>query len=75
MQLLITAKQQASLFQHDTSPFELDIDFLVQMQVPTHGNLTLKWEADDRWWRKIVVADFEQIDLHQSQCPFYTSTN
>jgi TonB family protein len=73
-QLLITAKQQASLFQHDVSPFELDIDFLVQVQVPTQGHLSLKWEADERWWRKIVVGDFEQIDIRNGD-RLYTSRN
>jgi TonB family protein len=62
-QLFMTAEQQSNLFQHDASPFELDVDFLVQLQVPTQGRLTLKWEADDRWWRRIVMGDFEQIDI------------
>jgi TonB family protein len=62
-QLLMSAKQQSNLFQHDASPFELDVDFLVQLRVPTQGRLTLKWEADDRWWRRILMGDFEQIDV------------
>ncbi len=73
-QLLITAKQQASLFQRDASPLQLDVDFLVQMRVPTQGHLTLKWEADDRWWRRIVMGDFEQTDIRIGD-KLYTSRN
>ena len=73
-QLFMTAKQQSNLFQHDASPFELDIDFLVQLRVPTQRRLTLKWEADDRWWRRILMGDFEQIDVRNGD-KRYTSRN
>jgi hypothetical protein len=44
-QLLITAKQQASLFHDQTSPLQLDVDFVVQINAPTQGHLTLKWQT------------------------------
>lgn len=72
--LLITAEHQANLFQHDASPFQLDIDFHAQVQVPTQGHLTLKWEADDRWWRKITMGDFQQTDVRNGD-KRYTSRN
>jgi TonB family protein len=62
-QLLVTAKQQASLFHDQASAFQLDIDFVAQMNVSAPGHLTLKWEAKDRWWRRIVMGDFEQIEI------------
>jgi cytochrome c1 len=71
-QSLMTAKRQSDLFHHDTSSFELDIDFLVQLRVPTQGHLTLKWEADDRWWRKITTGDFQQTDIRNGD-KLYTS--
>jgi TonB family protein len=73
-QLLITAEQQANLFHHDVSPFQMDIDFLVQVQVPTQGHLTLKWEADDRWWRRVTTGDFQQTDIRNGD-KLYTSRN
>jgi TonB family protein len=73
-QLLINAIQQASLFHDDVSPFQLDIDFFVQQQVPSKGHLTLKWEADNRWWRKIVMGVFEQTDIRNGD-KLYTSRN
>jgi|SRR5215469_525385 len=73
-QLLITAKQRASLFQDQASPLQLDVDFVVQILVPTQGHLTLKWEANDRWWRKIVMGDFEQIEVRNGE-RLYTSRN
>jgi TonB family protein len=44
------------------------------MQVPAKGHLTLKWETDDRWWRRIVMGDFEQIDIRNGD-KLYTSRN
>ena len=73
-QSLIDAKQQANIFQHDASPFQLEMVFLVQMEVPTRGHLTLKWEADDHWWRRIVMGDFEQTDIRNGD-KLYTSRN
>ena len=62
-ELLIAAGQQANVFDHDTSPFELNIDFVMQMNVPTKGHLTLKWEGEKRWWRRIITDEFQQIDI------------
>ena len=73
-QLLLAAKQQASLFHEQASPLELNVDFLVQMNVPVQGHLTLKWESKDRWWRKIVMGDFEQIEIRNGD-RLYTSRN
>jgi TonB family protein len=73
-QLLITAKQQASLFQNDERPLQLDVDFVAQMNTPAQGHLTLKWGAKDRWWRKIVMGNFEQIEIRNGD-RLYTSRN
>jgi len=73
-QLLMNAEQQASLLRRDASPLQLDVDFLVQMQVPTQGHLTLKWEAEDRWWRKVVIGNFQQTDIRKGD-KLYTSRN
>ena len=73
-QLLMAAKQHASLFHDQASPFQIDVDFVVQMNVPTQGHLTLKWDAKDRWWRKIVMDRFEQIEIRNDD-RLYTSRN
>ena len=62
-QLLNAAELQASLFHGQTSPFDLDVDFTAQLNVPTRGHLKLKWAAVDRWWRKIELGAFQQIDI------------
>ncbi len=71
-QLLISAKQQASLLHKDDGPLQLDLDFVAQMRVPTRGHLTLKWADDDRWWRRILLGDFEQTDVRDGD-KLYTS--
>ena len=73
-QSLSTTMQQTSLFHNQTSPFQMDVDFVAQTNVPTQGHLTLKWEAEDRWWRKIAMDRFEQIDIRNGD-KLYTSRN
>ena len=73
-QSLVTAKQQASIFHDQAKPLQLDVDFLVQIIVPRQGHLTLKWEAKDRWWRKVVMGEFEQTDIRNGD-RLYTSRN
>lgn len=73
-QLLVTAKQQASLFHDQATPIQLDVDFVAQMNVPTEGHLTLKWQANDHWWRRVVMGDFEQIEIRNGDRQ-YTSRN
>jgi TonB family protein len=73
-QLLIAANQQANLFHRDTGPFQLDADFVAQVQVPLQGHMTLKWESNDHWWRKIVMSDFVQVDVRNGDKQ-YTSRN
>ena len=44
-QLLVTAKQQASLFHDQASPFQIDVDFVVQNNVrrrPRGGSVAAK---------------------------------
>lgn len=71
-QLLVTAKKQASLLQDQTSPLQLDVDFLAQMNVPTKGHLTLKWQGKDLWWQRIVMGDFEQIEIRKGDRQYTT---
>src|ERR1039458_4217709 len=73
-QLLITAEQKADLFSHDASPLQLEVDFVAQVQVPTQGHLTYRWEASDRYWRKVSMGDFQQIDIKNGD-RLYTSRN
>lgn len=73
-QLLIAAEQQADLFSRDASPFQLEVDFVAQVQVPTQGHVTYRWEAKDRWWRKVSMGAFQQIDVTNGE-KLYTSRN
>lgn len=73
-QSLITAMQQASLFHDQAKPLQLDVEFLAQINVPVQGHLTLKREAKDRWWRRIVMGDFEETDIRSGD-RLYISRN
>jgi hypothetical protein len=44
-QLLIDAEQQAKVFHADAGPFQLDVDFVVYVQVPATGHLTAAMES------------------------------
>ncbi|MGO9325536.1 MAG: TonB family protein [Terracidiphilus sp.] len=73
-QLLISASQRSQLAYNPSGPYELDVDFDAQELVPTHGHMTLKWEANDRWWRRIDLGDFHQIEVKNGEW-HYTSRN
>jgi len=73
-QLLISAKQKVDLSYNQTTPFQMDVDFVIQLAVPTRGHLTLKWEAKDRWWRGVVIEGFQQIEVKNGEW-HYTSRN
>jgi TonB family protein len=73
-QLLITATQQANFFGDQGNPVQLDVDFVAQINGPNQGHLTLRQQGNDRWWRKIVMGDFEEIEIRNGD-RFYTSRN
>lgn len=66
-QLLTSAEQHENLFYDQTTPFQLDVDFVAQIEVPLRGHLTHKWEAKDRWWRKVVMGEFQQIEVKNGE--------
>jgi len=73
-QLLVSALQQASLFRGNPSPFQFDVDFVAQVNVPVQGHLTLEWQAKDRWRRRIVMDEFEEVQVRNGD-KLYTSRN
>lgn len=66
-QLLTAAARQVNIFTADAAPFQLDADFIAQIQVPTEGHLILRWDSKDRSWRRIINGDFEQIDIKKGE--------
>jgi TonB family protein len=69
-QLLVSASQRSQLAHDPSGPYQLDVEFDTQQLVPAHGHLTLKWEADDRWWRRTDLGDFHQIEVKNGQWHF-----
>jgi TonB family protein len=69
-QLLDKAAQQSDLFGRGEHSFELDLDFVTQMMIPTGGHLTFKWQAKDHWWQKIVMGGFEEIQIRNGDRQF-----
>ena len=62
-QLLSSAEQRADLSYGQTAPFQLDVDLVVYVKVSSRADLTFKREAKDRWWRKLVLGNFQQIEV------------
>jgi TonB family protein len=73
-QTLASATNQANLFQQYATPFQIDVDFSAQMRVPMEGHLTIKWEGNERWWRKVVIGDFHEVDVRNGN-RLYISRN
>jgi TonB family protein len=73
-QLLLAAQRQANLFSPDASPWQLEIDFVAQVRMPAQGHVTYRWEAADRWWRKVSIGDFQEIEVKNGE-RLYTLRN
>ena len=73
-QLLISASQRSQLAYNPSGPYVLDVDFVAQTNVPERGHMTLKWEANDRWWRQTDLGDFHQVEVKNGEW-HYTSRN
>jgi TonB family protein len=73
-QLLISACQRSQLAYNPSGPYVLDVDFVAQTNVPERGHMTLKWEANDRWWRQIDLGEFHQTEVKKGEW-HYTSRN
>ena len=66
-QILISASQRSQLAYNPAGPYVLDVDFVAQTNVPVRGHMTLKWEANDRWWRQIDLGEFHQIEVKNGE--------
>jgi len=65
--MLAVAAQQAALLRNSERPFVMDVDFTVQANPPTQGHLRLRWEAKDRWWSRVSMGKFEQIEFKKGE--------
>ena len=73
-ELFVNAEKQSNLFHDQAGPFQLEVDFIAQFNVPTQGHLTLKWKGKDSWWSKVETGGFEQITVRKDD-RLYTSRN
>lgn len=73
-QRLSDAEKQANLFGGEAPPFQIDVDFTAQFVTAQRGHLTYKWEAKDRWWRRVDIDGFEQIEVRNGD-KIYTARN
>ena len=65
--MLEVASRQAALLDNSDRPFVMDVDFAVQLNLPTQGHLRLRWEAKDRWWNRVSMGKFEQVKLQKGE--------
>jgi TonB family protein len=66
-QVIVSARRQANIFSSDSSPFQMEVDFVAQNSVSVDGHLTLKWASKDRWWRKATMGIFQEIDIRNGE--------
>lgn len=64
--MLIEAKQKSDLSLNEPGPFELEVDFTAQENLPSQGHLLLKWRDKEHWWRYIEMGIFKQIDVRNA---------
>ena len=73
-QTLATAEEQVDMQSAGGDSFHLEMDFVAQNMVPMKGHLTLRWAAEDRWWRNVSMGDFREIDIRNGE-KLYISRN
>ena len=69
-QLLDTSRKPSDLFQSKAEPFDLEVDFAAQLNVPTQGHLSMKWRAKNQWRFKVAVGAFEQITVRNEEMEY-----
>jgi len=53
-------------------PFQLELNFQAQFNVPQEGHLTMKWVAKDRWWMLITMTDFRELEVKDGETLYTT---
>lgn len=80
-QALLSAAERFNLLDSGSNPWQLEVEFEAQLALPTDrgpalvpvtGHLTFKWISKDKWWRKVEMDQFEQIDVRDGEM-LYTS--
>jgi TonB family protein len=72
--LVTNAEQQAEILRDNPNPIRLDVSFVAQQSVPIEGHFTLLWAASDRWWRKITLGEFDEVEIRTGE-KLYISRN
>ena len=73
-EIVAAAEKQADLLGGQPGPFELDVNFSVNMNRAMVGHRELRWESKDHWWRHIEMDNFTQT-MMRSGGKIYTSSN
>jgi TonB family protein len=69
-QVLDAGRKPSDLFQSAANPFDLEIDFTVQNHGSMPGRLSVKWQAKDHWWSKVVVGGFYQTTIRNGEMEY-----
>jgi len=64
---LYSASALSDIRADDAKPFQLEIDFRLQLNTSTDGHFTLKWVAKDRWSQLVTFADFRQLEVRKGE--------
>ena len=69
-QVLSAVSKHSDLLNSQAPPFQMDLDFDAQLNVPVHGHMSLHWAAKDRWRSEIVMGDFKQIRVRDGEMEY-----
>jgi len=71
---LTLARQQADIFDQSSSPFQLEVQFVAQLNVPTPGRLKLRWKNREQWRVDVFAGGFEQVVIRDGEA-IYNNRN
>lgn len=71
---LADARQQADIFREASGPFQMDVNFVAQLNIPAPGHLSLKWNGKDEWRSSVSIAGYQEIVVRRGDTA-YTARN
>ncbi len=67
---LAAAMKKSDLLNSQAQPFQMDVDFVGQADVPQQGHLRLSWAAKDRWRLDVTMGDYKQVQIHNGEMEY-----
>jgi len=67
---LVGAGELVNIRGSDGKPFQMEVSFHAQVNVPLEGHLTLRWKDENHWQQEISLGDFRETQVKSGDTAF-----